>query len=82
MVMTFHGHQQHQQNKEVIMSNPQLDAKLENETVQAQQTPTVNLELNVNELNVVVGGLQELPHRVVDGLLRKIMEQAQAQLKQ
>ncbi len=62
------------------MSNPELDAKLEN--TQAPQAPTVNLELDVNELNVVVGGLQELPHRVVDGLLRKIIEQAQAQLKQ
>jgi len=27
-----------------------------------------------------MGGLQELPHRVVDPLLRKLMEQAQAQL--
>lgn len=62
------------------MSNPELDAKLEN--APTQEVPTVNLKLNVNELNVVIGGLQELPHRVVDGLLRTIMEQAQAQLKQ
>lgn len=61
------------------MSNPELDAKLEGPT---QEVPTVNLKLNVNELNIVIGGLQELPHRVVDGLLRTIMEQAQAQLKQ
>ena len=59
-----------------MATNPELDPKL----VENQQVPTVKLEVNVNELNIIMGGLQELPHRVVDPLLRKLMEQAQAQL--
>jgi len=64
------------------MANPELDPMVENESVSAQQAPTVTLTLNVNELNVIVGGLQELPHRIVDPLLRNIIAQAQAQLQQ
>jgi len=61
-----------------MATNPELDPKLvEN---QQAQGPTVTLEVNVNELNIIMGGLQELPHRVVDALLRKLMEQAQTQL--
>lgn len=61
-----------------MATNPELDPKLvEN---QQAQGPAVKLEVNVNELNIIMGGLQELPHRVVDALLRKLMEQAQAQL--
>ena len=56
------------------MSNPELDPVVES----AVQTVTV--EVDVNELNMILGGLQELPHRVVDTLLRKLMQQAQAQL--
>ena len=56
------------------MSNSELDPKLES------AAPTVTVEVDVNELNMILGALQELPHRVVDGLLRKLMEQAQAQL--
>jgi hypothetical protein len=41
----------------------------------------VNLEVNVNELNIIVGALQELPHRVVDQLLKKLIQQAQDQLQ-
>jgi hypothetical protein len=59
-----------------MATNPELDPKL----VENQQVPTVKLEVNVNELNIIMGGLQELPHRVVDPLLRKLMEQAQTQL--
>jgi hypothetical protein len=62
------------------MTNPELDSKLV-ENQQQQQIPNVTIEVNVNELNVIMGGLQELPHRVVDPILRKIMEQAQAQLQ-
>jgi hypothetical protein len=40
----------------------------------------VKIELSVQEINVVMGALQELPHRVVDGLLRKIIGQAQPQV--
>lgn len=62
-----------------MATNSELDPKL----VENQQAdvPTVKIEVNINELNIIMGGLQELPHRVVDGLLRKLMEQAQAQLQ-
>jgi hypothetical protein len=61
------------------MENTGFDSQL----VENQQlaVPTVKIELNVNEINIIIGALQELPHRVVDGLLRNIMEQAQSQLK-
>jgi hypothetical protein len=60
------------------MSNPELDPKL----AENQQAPTVNVQLNINELNVILGGLQELPHRVSDPILRKLMQEAQTQLGQ
>lgn len=62
-----------------MATNPELDPKLvEN---QQPQVPTVTLTVDVNELNVVMGALQELPHRVVDPLLKKIFQQAQEQLQ-
>ena len=60
-----------------MATNPELDPKI----MQNRQTPTVTLTVDVNELNIIMGGLQELPHRVVDSLLKKIFEQAQGQLK-
>jgi hypothetical protein len=66
-----------------MATNPELDPMLaENQQAQAQQAPDVTLTVNVNELNVIMGGLQELPHRVVDPLLKKLFQQAQAQLGQ
>lgn len=43
----------------------------------------VNLNVTVAELNVVLNALQEapLPYRVSDGLLKKLVSQAQAQLQ-
>jgi hypothetical protein len=40
----------------------------------------INIEISVDELNIVLGALQELPHRVVDKLLKNIFEQAQKQI--
>jgi hypothetical protein len=58
-------------------TNPELDSKLvENQ----QQETNVTIELNVNELNVIFAALQELPHRVVDQILKKLFDQAQKQL--
>lgn len=66
-----------------MATNPELDPKLvENQQAQAQQAPTVTLSVDVNELNIIMGGLQELPHRVVDPILKKLFQQAQAQLGQ
>lgn len=64
-----------------MANNPELDSKLV-ENQQAPQAPTVTLTVDVNELNIIMGGLQELPHRVVDPLLKKLFQQAQAQLGQ
>jgi hypothetical protein len=61
-----------------MANNPELDPML----AENQQAPTVTLEVNVNELNIIMGGLQELPHRVVDPILKKLFQQAQAQLGQ
>jgi hypothetical protein len=47
------------------------------------QTETViTLELSVSEVNLVLGALRELPHRVVDNVLQKVVTQAQGQFKQ
>jgi hypothetical protein len=63
-----------------MAENAELDPKLvEN---QQQAAPTVHFEMNINEVNVILAALQELPHRVADPILRKLMEQAQAQLVQ
>lgn len=64
-----------------MATNPELDSKLV-ENQPAQQAPTVTLTVDVNELNIIMGGLQELPHRVVDPVLKKLFQQAQAQLGQ
>lgn len=64
-----------------MATNPELDPKLV-ENQQAAQAPTVTLTVDVNELNIIMGGLQELPHRVVDPILKKLFAQAQAQLGQ
>jgi hypothetical protein len=58
-----------------MATNPELDSKL------IEQPNELAVELNVNELNVVLAALQELPHRVADPVLRKIMQQAQGQLQ-
>ena len=64
-----------------MATNPELDPKLV-ENQQQAQTPTVNLTVDVNELNVIMAALQELPHRVADPLLKKLFQEAQAQLGQ
>ena len=66
-----------------MATNPELDPMLaDNQQAQAPQAPSVTLTVDVNELNVIMGGLQELPHRVVDPVLKKLFQQAQAQLGQ
>lgn len=66
-----------------MATNPELDSKLEeNQVAEATAVPNVSFELNVNEVNVILASLQELPHRVADPILRKLVDQAQAQLGQ
>lgn len=59
------------------MANEQLD-KLAQPQSPAEQG--VKLEVTINELNVILGALQELPHRVADPVLKKVFGQAQAQI--
>lgn len=55
--------------------NPELDSKL------VENQPEVTLRVNINELNMIMAALQELPHRIADPILKKLMQQAQEQLK-
>ena len=57
------------------MSNPELDNLVMND-----EQPTINIELNVQEVNTILAALAELPHRVADPILRKVVEQAQKQV--
>lgn len=67
-----------------MATNTELDEKLVDAQEQAQEAPpapNVTIEVNVNELNLIFAALQELPHKVVDPVLRKVFAQAQAQLQ-
>ena len=65
-----------------MSNNAELDPMVvETAQPQPQQVPNVTLEVDINELNIIMSGLQELPHRVVDQVIRKILAQAQAQLQ-
>jgi hypothetical protein len=57
------------------VSNPELDNLVMND-----DQPTVSIELNVPEVNTILAALGELPHRVADPILRKVVEQAQKQV--
>lgn len=57
------------------MSNPELD-KLDIEKTE----PTIEIKLSVQEINTILAALGELPHRVADPVLRKVVEQAQKQV--
>lgn len=47
-----------------------------------QTESVITLELSVSEVNLVLGALRELPHRVVDQTLNKVIMQAQKQVPQ
>jgi hypothetical protein len=57
------------------VSNPELDNLVMND-----EQPTISLELHVPEVNTILAALGELPHRVADPILRKVVEQAQKQV--
>jgi len=44
--------------------------------------PVLSIAMRVSEINTVLAGLQELPFKVADPLLKSIIAQAQAQLGQ
>ena len=61
--------------------NKELDhLDVDNQVQAAPQEPVVKLELAVNDINLILAALQELPHKIADPMLRKIMEQANIQL--
>lgn len=60
------------------MMNEQLDKFVDNDQ---NIEPLIRFEVNPNELNMIFAAIQELPHRAVDGLIRKLFEQANAQVK-
>ena len=62
------------------MSNENLD-RLDVNNPANQQEQKVSIEFGIQDLNTVMAALQELPHRIADPLLRKIMAQAQAQVQ-
>jgi hypothetical protein len=44
------------------------------------ENPTLNLEVNLNEINAILSALQELPGKVCNPLSQKITEQAKTQI--
>ena len=59
--------------------NKELD-HLDVDNQAAPQEPIVTLDFTVNEVNLVLMALQELPHKMSDPILRKIMAKSHAQL--
>ena len=47
-----------------------------------EQNPMINISISVNAVNTVLAGLQELPFKVADPIMKDIINQAQAQLGQ
>jgi hypothetical protein len=47
-----------------------------------QVETVISLELNISETNLILGALRELPHRVSDDLIKKVIAQAQKTVPQ
>jgi hypothetical protein len=52
------------------------------ETPQVGPNPEVTITLRVNEINIILAGLQELPFKVAEPLIKNIIAQAQNNLAQ
>jgi hypothetical protein len=48
---------------------------------QQVQNPTLTVDLTLQEVNVIIASLQELPFKVADPVLRALVPQAEQQLK-
>ena len=46
-----------------------------------QQEPTVTLELKATQVNAIIAGLEELPHKVSRAIIDEIIRQGQPQLQ-
>ena len=52
------------------------------EEAQPQQPEQeVSITLKVSEVNIILGALDEIPHKVSRNVIDKVLQQAQAQLK-
>jgi len=51
------------------------------EQVQQTQEVTVSLTLTISEVNTIIAGLDEIPHKFSRGLIDKITTQAREQLQ-
>lgn len=51
------------------------------DNLETNQNPNIILTLNLQEVNAILATLQEMPFKVADPLLKKIVPQAEAQLK-
>jgi hypothetical protein len=51
------------------------------EQVQQNQEVTVSLTLTISEVNTIIAGLDEIPHKFSRGLIDKISTQAREQLQ-
>lgn len=54
---------------------------MENTMEQTQQSPSVTLTVDVNTLNVILAGLDELPAKVSRRVQDTLIQQAQSQLQ-
>ena len=50
------------------------------QTVAAAAQPTITLNLTVQEVNVIIAALQEMPFKVADPVLKNLVPQAQQSL--
>lgn len=48
---------------------------------QQDQNPTLTLKLSLKDINLVIAGVQEIPFKVADPLIKNIVAQAQEQIK-
>jgi hypothetical protein len=46
-----------------------------------EEEASIILQVTITEANTILASLQELPHKLVHGLIQKLVAQAQAQLQ-
>ena len=56
-----------------MATNKELDSKL----VENAQPPMITFSLTINDANIVLAGLQELPHKVSNPVINAIVMQVQ-----
>lgn len=59
-----------------------MENNMEQAQPQQQQSPSVTLTIDVNTLNVILAGLDELPAKVSRRVQDQLIEQARGQLQQ